>query len=312
MAVDEFGLATARKANVPFGYAGPARTAPPPYQRVAGMSYPASTKKVGAVSSSLQPASPSTGTAAAAIQDHWATLPGAGAAIGRAVSEVARTSDDGYYQAFERGLIYWWPDTGAVNVGNVELVYAGMNCFNETSRLSGSDEPYFIVSHVGDSNMGTSSGVHYQNVDAGGSFPYPSWVVYSGSPGHHLSVTVFTMEQDQGDPAEIQAKIAGAFASVGGAVGTVVSLAATPAAGGVVITVAGALAAISAVVVPLVASQDDVLGDTSMMISAKTLVTSYMVPRKTDRNVVYDVSSDMISGDGANYKVYFTIENYGW
>jgi len=312
MAVDEYGHAMTRKARVPFGYAGPADVAGAPNQRVAGMRYPAATKEVGTVSHALRPAPSSAATAAAAIQAHWATLPGDGGAIGGAVTDVNRISDGGYCQAFERGLIYWWPDVGAVNVAHIELVYAGMNCFNETKRLSGSDEPYFIIAHVGDSNSGTSSPVHYQNVDAGGSFPFPSWVVYSGAPGQHLSVTVFGMEQDQGDPAQIQAKIAQALGAVGLAVGTVVSLAATPAAGAAVVTVAGALSAISSVVVPIVASEDDAFGDSTMMISAKTLVTAYLAPRKTDRSVVYDVSSDMISGDGANYKVYFTVENYGW
>jgi hypothetical protein len=47
---------------------------------------------------------------------------------------------------FEHGAIYWWPDSGAIELVNIVVRYTGLYCFGETDndQLSGGDEPYVI------------------------------------------------------------------------------------------------------------------------------------------------------------------------
>ena len=51
-------------------------------------------------------------------------------------------------RTFQKGAIYWWPDTGAIQFGNISLQYKGLYCFGETDKLSSADKPYVIFGVV--------------------------------------------------------------------------------------------------------------------------------------------------------------------
>ncbi|MEJ7595482.1 MAG: hypothetical protein WKF77_28535 [Planctomycetaceae bacterium] len=108
--------------------------------------------------------------------------------------------EGGRVSAFERGTIYWWPDTGAIELNDVVVHYTGLVCFSETDsdQLSDSDEPYVVLGVVAPTGSSATRSKIYEDVDGGESRP-DLLEVYRGKPGG-LAFSVLLMEHDEDDP----------------------------------------------------------------------------------------------------------------
>ena len=82
-----------------------------------------------------------------AIGDRYTQLGGPSSWLGHPISDE-EVFFDGRGSKFQNGAIYWWPDTGAIELGDIVVRYAGLACFGETDEASDSDEPYVIFGVV--------------------------------------------------------------------------------------------------------------------------------------------------------------------
>jgi hypothetical protein len=249
------------------------------------------------------------------IRSRWSQLGWEKGWLGYPTSGETEIPEGGRLATFEHGAMYWWPDTGAIDLGDVAVRYRGMNCFGETDEASGSDEPYFIVGGAG-LVLGSVPGPQiptfrtqvYDDVDAGGSFPHPGAEVYRGRPwGVTLSCTA--MEHDEGDPDAykdlVTKAVAGAVTAVGGAI------AATGIGAPLVAVLEPALAAVvpalANAINGLLGTGDDVIGTGVVRLSAKQMCVLAGAALQGERDVRYHVATPLLSDGDASYKAYFDV-----
>jgi LGFP repeat len=113
---------------------------------------------------------------------------------------------DGRVSTFEHGAIYWWADTGAIELGHISVRYTGLACFSDTHG-GGSDEPYLLFGTVPAPPTATSETrtVIYNEVD-GGESREDDIELYRGLP-YGLSLNVTLMEHDAGDPDKYRSTV---------------------------------------------------------------------------------------------------------
>ena len=212
---------------------------------------------------------------------------------------------------FQNGAIYWWSDIGAIEMRPVSLRYVGLHCFGETDEFSASDEPYVIfgVAPVITEHKKTLRTRIYEGVDAGESRD-DNHELYRGLPfGAAISITV--CEHDQGDPErshglvefgvqETSSKITEGLAEIP-AIGVFLSVIAK-----VVLFVAEP--AITAFVHDVLGSEDDVLGTTKLILTPKDMMRLTRIAPQNMDGLTAHIASPLVSGGGASYKAYFTIE----
>jgi hypothetical protein len=215
------------------------------------------------------------------------------------------------FNRFQNGAIFWWPDIGAIEMRPVSLRYVGLHCFGETDEFSASDEPYVIfgVAPVITEEQKTVRTRIYEGVDSGESRD-DNHELYRGLPfGAVISITV--SEHDQGDPErshglvefgvqETSGKIVEGLQEVP-AIGLFLSLVAK-----VVLFVAEP--AITAFVHDVLGSEDDVLGTAVLALTPKEMMRLTRVAPQNIDGLTAHIASPLISGGGASYKAYFTIE----
>jgi hypothetical protein len=259
-----------------------------------------------------------------AIRRRWAELGFEGSFLGYPTADEVDfppglpPPEGGRVVPFEGGAIYWWPDTGAIELNDVVVHYTGLHCFGETDTDQplglgqGADEPYVAMGVIPPSlPPGAKPPVHvsqiYDDVDAGESRP-DLLEIYRGKPGG-LALAVVLIEHDTGHPdtykAEIQAAVAKAVPVV-----TAV-LAFIPFVGPVLAAVAGPILQVAAPVIGAEINRladfgDDLIGQTTVALSAKEMVVlAARTPNSNFRNIGFKRETELISGLGASYKVYF-------
>lgn len=255
--------------------------------------------------------SPSTGAHCVygAIRDKWASLGWERSWLGYPTSDEQDFSEGGRVSTFERGAIYWWPDTGAIEMGNICVRYKGLACFSTTFG-SGSDEPYAILGVVPAPPTAGSSvrTVIYNGVD-GGDSREDDIELYRGLP-YGLSLSVALMEHDAGDPDKyrktVEESVKQGSSAVAAAVGTI------PYVGPYLAPIAKVfLEDIGPDIVEeinsLLGTDDDYVGSASFFVSGKDMVTMARAEPKNFRGIVWHMDSPLISGDGADYKAYIGI-----
>lgn len=97
----------------------------------------------------------------------------------------------------------------------VALRFVGFHCLEESNESSSSDEPYFIVAAVGSNGSSVVRFGPYENVDAGEDLVVQgdvSTLTQGISPPFLLAV--IGMENDQGTPAEAEAKVRDVVTSI--------------------------------------------------------------------------------------------------
>jgi hypothetical protein len=245
------------------------------------------------------------------IRRKWESLGWERSYLGYPTSDEVDFSEGGRANEFQNGGIYWWPDTGALDLRDVVVHYTGLHCFGETDWDQGSsaDEPYAIISISTPKTAATFTTQIYQGVDAGESRP-DLMEVYRGRP-YGINLGTVLMENDFGDPnkykEEVQKVVMGVHTAGTLALGLIpvvgpfVAAVAGPALGSLMPSIGGAIN-------DLFDWGDDRIGGFTLTVSAKQMV---LLAARTGNTVFdgigYKLESGLIAGSGASYKVYFGI-----
>ncbi len=248
-----------------------------------------------------------------AIGDKYSQLGGPNSWLGWPTSDEQAFPQDGRVNTFENGAIYWWPDTGAIELGSVSLQYKGLYCFGETDELSDSDEPYVILGVVPTlpaqpATVRTRVYDERGGVDAGNSRP-DSIELYRGLP-YGMALGVVLMENDQGDPDKYLEEINQGVVAAGAAVTT--ACAGIPYVGPVVALACAALFKeygddIAKVVNDILGTGDDVIEKWVWNVTAKEMVTMARAPQLNFWGIEHHLESKLLSDGEASYKVYLAV-----
>ena len=255
--------------------------------------------------------SPQTGAQAiwGDIRRRWAELGWERSYLGYPTSDESNFPDGGRVNSFQRGGIYWWPDTGALDLNDVVLHYTGLVCLRETGETSGEDEPYVLMGVVSPFSGAAFRSQTYSKVDSDTSRP-DLIEIYRGKP-NGLILEITLMENDHGDPEKFRKEIQAAMTAAHG-LGTA-ALGLIPVVGGAIAAVVGPLIQkfipeVAKAVNNLFGFGDDKIGSERIVLTGKDLI---LLARRTNnsnyKNVGYKFSTNNLRGHNANYKVYFGI-----
>ena len=249
--------------------------------------------------------------------------------LGFPTSDEAPFAQEGRVSTFEFGNVYWWPDTGAIALNDVQVHYTGIVCYGEADwdQASTEDEPYVVLGVVSPSSNLTFRSIIYDDVDDGEvrtatNLPYPyqsfsiesmPWVeIFRGKP-LGMNISTLMMEHDYGDPdIYYQAVEYGVRLAMEKLVDEIRQRDLF----GKGEAIADVAEFILPEIVPLIAveinklldTDDDVLGHETLQITAKQMIV--LAARAIDSNargILYKFESKMFTGGGAQYKVYFTV-----
>ena len=243
------------------------------------------------------------------IHQRWAALDWERSYLGYPTSDEVDFPDGGRVNSFQHGGIYWWPDTGAIDLNDVAVAYTGLVCFQETGESSGADEPYAVLGVVTPFATSSHRTKTYSGVDSQTSRP-DLLEVYRGKP-NGISISVLLVEQDQGDPAKYQKEITAALQKVHEA-GTL-ALGFIPIVGVGIAAVLGPLIQhfipnIGKAVNGLFGFGDDIIGSQVITLTGKDMIVlAARTANSTVKNVGFKFSTNNLRGAHANYKVYFGI-----
>lgn len=243
------------------------------------------------------------------IRKKWESLGWETSYLGYPTSDEVDFPEGGRANEFQHGGIYWWGDTGAIDLRDVIVHYTGLHCFGETDWDQGSDadEPYAIISISTPQTAATTRTQTYSDVDAGEERP-DVLELYRGRP-YGINLSSVLMENDFGDPDKYKKDVQDVVMAVHVAgtaalglipvVGPAIALIAGPALGSLMPSIGGAIS-------DAFDWGDDRIGGSTVTLSAKQMV---MLAARTANSVFngigYKAESELISGLGASYKVYF-------
>lgn len=245
-------------------------------------------------------------TVIGAIADKWNELGGPNSFLRQPVTDEMDFSEDGRVSVFEGGAIYWWPDVGAVAMGEMFVHYTGLNCFSTTGG-PGSDEPYVVIGVAAPNREPVSvrTQVH-EDVDGGGTRP-ELIELYRGPPAG-ITIVYQLMEHDHGNPDDYKAAMQGVAALASAGVTALIKL--IPKIGPVLASAAGPVlgmltAPIGDALGKLLGLGDDRIGNGTLVLSPKDMVLMAIAQHNSERNVGFKIASPLLVVDGGNYKVYF-------
>ena len=245
------------------------------------------------------------------IGEKYTQLGGPSGWLGWPTSDELPFAQEGRVSTFQKGAIYWWPDTRAIELGNISVRYKGLYCFGETDESSDSDEPYVILGVVPaltEQKFSTRTGI-YEKVDAGDSRE-DSIELYRGLP-YGLSLTAVLMEHDYGDPDKfreiVKTAVEKASEGVAAAVGFV------PVVGQYLSPLAAAFLKevgpdIVNAINNLLGTEDDYIGTVSFEVTAKDMVRLTRVQQQNFGGILWHLDSPLISDGEASYKVYIDVQ----
>jgi hypothetical protein len=249
-----------------------------------------------------------------AIGQKYNELGGPDSWLGWPTSGEMPFDEGGRVSTFEHGAIYWWPDTGPIELNQVLVRYSGLHCFGETADQfpSTADEPYVIFGVVSVAAPAEHPPIRtqvYEDVDAKESRG-DDIEIYRGLP-YGLIVSSILMEHDFGNPDEYRDAVKGSVAAASAAV--VAALANVPYAGPALSLVAGAALAKGAEAIvdainKLLDTGDDLIGQVQLVITPKEMIKLTRAQPQNFDGILWHLDSPLISGDGASYKAYFTIQ----
>ena len=247
------------------------------------------------------------------IGEKYTQLGGPQSWLGWPTSGEQNFDQGGRVSTFQNGAIYWWPDTGAIELGSIAVRYTGLVCFGETDsdQLSNSDEPYIIfgvVPTVPGMAAAPRTGV-YEDVDAGEARG-DLIELYRGLP-YGLSLSIVLMEHDFGDPNKYRDQVKQGVDAASVAVSA--ALGAIPVVGpflgaGAATALAEAEPYIVDAVNDVLDTDDDHINTVSMIVTPKDMVKLTRAEHQNIKGVLWQMELPLISGDGASYKAYFDIQ----
>jgi hypothetical protein len=221
------------------------------------------------------------------------------------------TSDEGDFDGgrasmFERGAIYWWGDTGAIELGHVLVRYTGLHCFGTTGH--GPDDPFVwlgVVPPPPDVGAAVKTQIH-DNVDARQSVPEVI-ELYRGLPlGLGVSCTFF--ERDAGNANEHLPELTRILLDIAEAAEKLEDV---PWIGDVARILAKALRGgaepIARLISDVFGMEDDHIATVMRYITPKEMVTRARAPRIMMEGIECHFESPLAGGDGGSYKAYFDV-----
>lgn len=245
-----------------------------------------------------------------AIFEHYDRIGGPGSYLGFPISEELPFTDGGRMQSFQRGEIYWWPDTGAIDLNEVVVHYTGLICYAETDhdQMSPADEPYVTIGVVTPAGTATEQR-RYEGVDAGEGRPDVA-ELYRGKPAG-IALSALLMEHDDDDPNRYKEAMNTAVGVAAGGLGTLIGV--IPVVG---VPLALVAAPFLAAATPVIADElnnlldlrDDQLGVHNTTLSAKQLVVlAGRTEMSAKHGVGYKVETPSYTREGAEYRVYYNV-----
>jgi hypothetical protein len=248
-----------------------------------------------------------------AIYQRYRDLGGPNGSLGWPSSDELEFAEGGKVTTFENGAIYWWPDTGAIELGNIAVRYRGLYSFGETDEDefgSTDDEPMVILALVpAFSGMeSTFTSQTYREVDAGESRE-DLVEIYQGLP-YGLAIGATLIEVDEGSRDVYLEKVDQIVHRAGA--GVAAASTGIPVVGpGVAVVLAALLNEfgddLARWINELLGTADDVLDTQSFTITAKQMVTLARAPRQNLEGIEWQLETPLMSGNGASYKAYFDI-----
>lgn len=258
--------------------------------------------------------SPQTGAHAiwGEIRRRWSELGWENSYLGYPTSSEMDFPQGGRTNIFQRGDIFWWPDTGPIDLGDVVVHYTGFYCFGETDwdgPFSGSDQPYITMGVFTPTGSNSVSTRVYEGVNAGHS--QPDLMELHRGRAYGMEINIRLLEHDHGDVNEDRKKMIEAFRlaheeglkqirkNLPEGFGDVVAMAADALLGKVVPVLGGQF-------FDLFDLGDDTIGKATIRVSARDMVlTAARGTNSEFKGIGYRIESPLLSGDGASYKVYF-------
>lgn len=247
------------------------------------------------------------------IRKRWAELGWELGYLGYPTSDEGDIDENGRANSFQHGWIYWWGDTGPIDLRGIVLSYVGFYAYNESDidQKTGSDEPYCIFSMVVPKHDPWTVRTRvYQSVDDNSARP-DRIELYRG-PAYGMTLGIVGMEQDNGNPENNRKIVEQAVKTnheVGKfllqfipLVGPIISKIAGPALDGLMPKLGNAIAAVLDL-------GDDVVGEVSLSLSTKKLVKLALQRETYNRSgIIYKQQSGMMQKGGARYMAYFTVD----
>jgi hypothetical protein len=247
-----------------------------------------------------------------ANRDRYLELGGPGSWLGWPTSSEQDFVENGKVNTFEHGAIYWWPDTGPIDLGNVSVRYRGIYCFSESDWDQGSpdDEQQVILGMVpAVPNMqSTFKSQVYTDVDSGDARP-DNVEIYRGLP-YGLAISTTLLEIDFGGSDVYLDKVKDGVQAAGHTAAGIA--AAFPPGGPVVALVLEALLKefgddVAVAVNGLLDFGDDVINTVPLFLSGKDMVTMCRAPRENFWGIEWQRDTPLIVGQGVNTKAYFDV-----
>lgn len=252
-----------------------------------------------------------------AIHDKYESLGNARSWLGLPVSSELDFIENGRVTNFENGSIYWWPDTGAIELNEVVIHYTGLICFGETNWDMGSDadEPYVVLGVLSPSGNNSEKTQIYNDVDGGESRP-DLIEIYRGKP-YGVTISALLMERDYENPEVYKSTFTKAFNAATEKINDKIKdeISNIP-AGGYESQIAKktedelktAEAQLANFLYDALDLKDDKLGVFSRFLSAKEMIVmAAKMNNFYEKGVGFKFASDLMSRFGASYKVYFGI-----
>jgi hypothetical protein len=246
------------------------------------------------------------------IRKRWAALGWERGYLGYPTSDEDDLDEGGRGNAFQHGQIYWWPDTGAIDMRGVVIHYTGFYAHKESDwdQGSGSDEPYAVFSVVAPKRAPYSVRTQvYSGVDDRSSRP-DLLEIYRG-PAWGVVVKVTAMERDHGDPEKVRQKIQSMWVA-NHEVGKF-ALEHIPLVGPALSKLAAALLDdvmpdVGNAIADLLNMGDDTIGVHVFQLRTKQLVMlATRTPNSVFKGIGYKVQSGMMKRGGAEYRVYLGV-----
>lgn len=245
-----------------------------------------------------------------AILERYLALGGPTSWLGKPLTDELVIEEDGRLTQFEHGTIFWWPDTGAIDMDRIVVRCVGVHSFGETNESSAADELYALFGVVGPDGATVARTGIVTGVDAGET-PRLGADIYAGRPAG-LVVTATLMEHDHGSPDQYLGSVhKGVDAAMEAGEK---ALYAIPYFGAILGLAHDKLVTdevkrdVARFISDLFGLEDDNLGLQAVTLSIKRLVvTAAHSPAISNWGVAYDFESDLYSAQSGSWKLLYSI-----
>ena len=249
------------------------------------------------------------------IRRRWVELGYERSYLGYPTTDEVDFPDNGRANGFQNGDIYYWADTGPIDMNNVKMFFSGLYCKQESAQdqSSNSDEPYVIIGVSSANSTASYTTPIFSDVDSHESMP--GWLeIYNGKP-YGINLSAVVMENDFGDPNKFRDQIQSVLMA-NHEIGTA-ALGFIPVAGPLIAAIIGPalgklMPKIGDAINDALGTEDDLVGSSNRVISAKEMVLLSKTPPGFDNYIInhfYMTIETKINEatPAGSYRVYFQL-----